>query len=48
MSDTVMLNRKKTIALWYQENMPELWKKVKHYCNISCYLTYKILRGKEK
>lgn len=43
MSDTVMLNRKKTIALWYQENMPELWKKVKHYCNISCYLTYKIL-----
>lgn len=43
MTDTIVLNRRKTIALWYQENKPELWKKVKKYCNISAYLTYKIL-----
>jgi len=42
MAPTIKLNTKKSICLWYQENMPELWAKAKHYGNISSYLTYKL------
>lgn len=43
MKETVRLNMKRTPAIWVQENEPEIWEKTKHYCNISTYLTYKIL-----
>lgn len=42
MTDTIELNRKRTIAYWIQENEPEVWKKTAHYVNISGYLTYKL------
>ncbi len=43
MKETVRLNMKRTPAIWVQENEPEIWKKTRFYCNISTYLTYKIL-----
>lgn len=43
MSDTVKLNRKRTPAIWLQENEPENWKKVKHYVPINSYFNYRML-----
>lgn len=42
MSNTVKLNRKRTIAHWVKENEPENWKKVKKYVNLSTYIIYKL------
>ena len=40
MKDTIELNRKRTMALWIQENEPEIWKKVYKYVPISTYFNY--------
>ncbi|MCQ2792657.1 MAG: FGGY-family carbohydrate kinase, partial [Bacilli bacterium] len=42
MMPTMRLNARKSICLWYQENLPDIWKKTRHYGNISSYLTYKM------
>lgn len=42
MSETVKLNRKRTVAHWTKENEPDVWSKVHKYVNISTYITYKM------
>ena len=42
MTDTIELNRKRTMAHWLKENEPENWKRIKKYINISGYLVYKL------
>ena len=42
LTDTVKLNRSRTIAHWLKENEPETWIKTKKYVNISAYLNYKL------
>ena len=41
-SDTITLNRRRTMAIWIQENQPEIWEKTYKYVNISTYITYKL------
>ena len=43
MKETVQLNMKRTPAIWVQENDYKTWEKTEYYCNISTYLTYKLL-----
>ena len=42
MTNTIELNRRRTIAHWLKENEPENWQKTYKYVNISTYLTYKL------
>ena len=42
MRDTIVLNRRRTMAQWIKENEPEIWAKTYKYVNISGYLTYKL------
>ena len=42
MTNTIELNRKRTIAHWLKENEPETWAKTYKYVNISTYLVYKL------
>lgn len=42
MSETVKMNRKRTPAIWIQENEPDIWQQTAHYMTISTYLTYKL------
>lgn len=42
MTQTIVLNRKRTPAIWVQENEPEIWAKTKYYINISTYIMYKV------
>jgi len=42
MTETIVLNRKRTPAIWMQENEPELWSKGKYYINFSSFIMYKI------
>ena len=42
MTNTIELNRKRTVAHWLKENEPETWKKTSKYVNISTYLIYKL------
>ncbi len=42
MTNTIDLNRKRTVAHWIKENEPDIWSKTKKYVNISTYLTYKL------
>lgn len=42
MKDTIVLNRKRTMAHWIKENEPDLWAKTKKYVNISTYIIYKL------
>ena len=42
MTNTIELNRKRTVAHWLKENEPETWKKTYKYVNISTYLVYKL------
>ena len=42
MTNTVELNRRRTIAHWLKENEKETWSRTKKYVNISGYLTYKL------
>lgn len=43
MSDTVDMNRKRTPAMWLQENEPENYKKIRYYAPLNCYLNYKMI-----
>lgn len=43
MRETVILNRKRTPALWVQENEPEVWKKVRYYVPMNLYLNYRLI-----
>lgn len=43
MHDTINLNRKRTPALWVQENEPDIWKKVKYYVPMNLYLNYRLI-----
>lgn len=40
--DTVVLNRRRTMAHWIKENQPEIWAKVDKYVSISTYLNFKL------
>ena len=42
MTNTIELNRRRTIAHWLKENEPDNWSKTKKYVNISTFLTYKL------
>ena len=42
MTDTIVLNRHRTVAHWLKENEPETWAKTYKYVNISTYLIYKL------
>lgn len=42
MSETIKLNRSRTIAHWIKENQPEIWANTYKYVNISTYLIYKL------
>lgn len=42
MGPTVDMNRKRTPAMWLQENEPEIYKKIKYYAPINCYFNYKM------
>lgn len=42
MSETIILNRKRTPAIWVQENEPEIWAKTKYYVNFSSFVMYKL------
>ena len=43
MTETVALNRKRTQAIWLQENEPENWAKIKYYLPLNVYLNFKML-----
>lgn len=43
MSQTVALNRKRTPAIWLQENEPENYKKIKYYAPLNSYFNYRML-----
>ena len=43
MKEAIILNRKRTPALWIQENEPENWKKTKYYVPLSSYLNYRLI-----
>ena len=43
MADTVALNRKRTPAIWLQENEPENYSKIKHYAPLNSYFNYRML-----
>src|SRR5574344_2427653 len=43
MRDTITLNRKRTPALWVQENEPEIWSKVRYYVPMNLYLNYRLI-----
>ena len=42
-TETVKLNRKRTPAVWMQENEPENYKKIKHYLPLNVYFNYRML-----
>ena len=42
MTNTIELNRRRTVAHWLKENEPDIWSRTKKYVNISTYLTYKL------
>jgi sugar (pentulose or hexulose) kinase len=43
MGDTVLLNQRKAVAIWYQQNQPQLWDKVDKFVALSTYLNYKLI-----
>ncbi len=42
MSDTITLNRKRSVSNWLIENEPDNWAKVDKYVNISTYFIYRL------
>ena len=42
MKNTIILNRRRTMAHWVKENEPHIWSKTRKYVNISTYLIYKL------
>src|SRR5574344_724443 len=43
MRETIILNRKRTPALWVQENQPDVWNKVRYYVPMNLYLNYRLI-----
>lgn len=43
MQDTIVLNRKRTPAIWMQENEPDLYKKIRYYAPLNSYFNYRLL-----
>lgn len=43
MEQTIILNRKRTPAIWLQENEPENWKKIKYYAPLNSYFNYRMI-----
>lgn len=43
MSDTIILNRKRTNALWLQEKEPENREKIRYYVPLNSYFNYRML-----
>lgn len=43
MGPTIELNRKRSMAVWLQENEPEVWKKTDKFMMISTYINYKLI-----
>ena len=43
MTKTIELNRKRTPAIWLQENEPENWKKIRYYAPLNSYLNYRLI-----
>lgn len=43
MGETVKLNRRRTAALWLQENEPANWRKAAYYAPLNSYLNYKLI-----
>lgn len=43
MSDTIELNRRRSMAVWLQENEPENWKKADKYMMISTFINLQLL-----
>lgn len=41
MTETIILNRKRTPGIWIQENEPEIWVRTKYYINFSSYIMLK-------
>ena len=44
MGPTIELNRKRSMAVWLQENEPEVWKKTDKFMMISTYINYKLMK----
>jgi sugar (pentulose or hexulose) kinase len=44
MSETVKLNRARTMSNWIQENEPENWEKTAHYWALSTFFIYKLTK----
>lgn len=42
MTNTIVFNRKRTPAIWVQENEPESWEKTKHYVPLTTYWNYRL------
>jgi len=42
MKETIYLNRKKSMSIWYQENEIDNWNKCRHYVPLSVYLIYRL------
>ena len=42
MWETVLLNKRRTVANWIQENEKSIWDKCKYYWSITTYFTYKL------
>ena len=43
MGPTIELNRKRSMALWIQENEPEVWAKTDKFLMVSTYINYKLI-----
>ncbi len=43
MNDTIILNRKRTPAIWLEENEPDNYAKIAHYAPLNSYFNYRIL-----
>ena len=42
MEETLILNRRKTMAIWYQQNEPDNWKNTVKYASFPSYMHYKL------
>ena len=42
MEQTLIFNRQRTVALWYQQNEPENWNKTYRYVSMPAYMNFKL------
>lgn len=42
MTNTIIFNRKRTPAIWVQENEPEIWEKTRYYVPLTTYWNYRL------